>query len=166
MGNSTLIIDYLGEGLAADRPATLSISTSALGIYYATDTRTVSVWNGSGWDGLVAELASFLPGVVAAGARVRLALTGPITLPAGLTGSEATARVAAASAVTVTLNKISGGTTTAIGSISWAAGNTAGTFTLAEATSFAPGDLIEELWPTPADATLADVAITLRASRQ
>ncbi|ACI52196.1 conserved hypothetical protein [Gluconacetobacter diazotrophicus PA1 5] len=50
MASSTLIVDYLGEGPAANRPASLSISSAALGIYYATDTKVLSLWNGTGWD--------------------------------------------------------------------------------------------------------------------
>lgn len=61
MAFSTIIIDYLGEGVAAARPATLAgvISPTALGLYLATDTGALSAWDGSAWvaigaNGLVA----------------------------------------------------------------------------------------------------------------
>ena len=46
---STVITDYLGEGVAADRPVSLNISPTALGLYYSTDTGTLSIWDGSAW---------------------------------------------------------------------------------------------------------------------
>ena len=46
---STLITQYLGEGTAASRPATPSVATGCIAFYYATDTSTLSVWNGSSW---------------------------------------------------------------------------------------------------------------------
>jgi hypothetical protein len=49
MAFSAILTDYLGEGLASARPATLSIAPSALGLYYATDTTVLSAWNGSAW---------------------------------------------------------------------------------------------------------------------
>lgn len=50
MASSSRIIDYLGEGTAASRPASLSIASTALGLYYATDTKVLSLWNGASWD--------------------------------------------------------------------------------------------------------------------
>lgn len=49
MSNSTKIIDYLGAGTHASRPATPPISASALAFYYETDTTFLFVWNGSAW---------------------------------------------------------------------------------------------------------------------
>lgn len=53
-GHSSTIITYLGEGTAASRPTSLNIATSALGLFYATDTKVLSLWNGAtpGWDTL------------------------------------------------------------------------------------------------------------------
>lgn len=47
MSYSSLIVDYLGSGLAADRPASLAISPTTVGIYFATDTNVMSLWNGA-----------------------------------------------------------------------------------------------------------------------
>jgi hypothetical protein len=43
------LVDYLGQGTAASRPASLSLHTGALGLWYATDTSTLSVWDGAVW---------------------------------------------------------------------------------------------------------------------
>jgi hypothetical protein len=47
MATSTLVTDYLGYGTAASRPASPNLPTGAVGIYFATDTGAVSLWNGS-----------------------------------------------------------------------------------------------------------------------
>lgn len=171
MAYSTLITDYLGEGPAASRPASLNIAPTALGIYFATDTGAVSYWNGSAWisstgSGLPVEIATFVPGLPAAGLRVRFAAARGLILPASLTGSVAIARVAATGAVAVTLNHVVSGTPTAVGSVNWAASAAVGTFTFSASVTLAAGDILEALWPTPADATLADVAITYAATRE
>jgi hypothetical protein len=46
---STLIIDYLGVGLASARPATPNLFAGALGLYFATDTGALSSWDGTTW---------------------------------------------------------------------------------------------------------------------
>lgn len=170
MANSTLIVDYLGEGPAASRPVSLSIASTALGIYRASDTGAVSYWTGSAWvdatSGLPVELASFIPGLPPAGVRVRFAAGRALVLPTSLANSQAIARVAATGAVSVTLNHVVSGTATAVGSVNWAASATVGTFTFTASMTLAAGDILEMLWPTPADATLADVAITFAATRQ
>jgi len=48
-GTSTILSDYLGRGLASARPGTLDLSPGALGVYFATDTGALSLWNGSAW---------------------------------------------------------------------------------------------------------------------
>ena len=170
MANSTLIVDYLGEGPAASRPVSLSLASTALGIYRASDTGAVSYWTGSAWvdatSGLPVELASFIPGAPLAGVRVRFAAGRALVLPISLTGSQAIARVAATGAVSVTLNHVVSGTATAVGSVNWAASATVGTFTFSASVTLAAGDILEMLWPTSADTTLADVAITFAATRQ
>ncbi|WP_137803385.1 hypothetical protein [Caulobacter sp. 3R27C2-B] len=70
--------------------------------------------------------------------------------------SRAKAKVAATAATTIAIRKNG----SAWGTITWAADATAATVTIASPT-VAAGDLIEFVAPTPADATLAHVAITL-----
>lgn len=47
---SSIYTDYMSAGLDADKPSSLNIAPGALGFYYSTDTKTLSIWNGSGWD--------------------------------------------------------------------------------------------------------------------
>lgn len=49
MAFSSILVDYLGEGLASARPASPPISPTAVAFYYATDTHILSIWNGSAW---------------------------------------------------------------------------------------------------------------------
>ena len=44
------LIDYLGNGTAAARPASPSLTTGGIGFYYATDTEALSVWDGAAWN--------------------------------------------------------------------------------------------------------------------
>jgi len=43
------LADYLGKGLASARPATLDLHPEAVGLWYSTDTDTLSAWDGSAW---------------------------------------------------------------------------------------------------------------------
>lgn len=49
MAFSSILVDYLGEGLASARPATPPISPTALAFYYSTDTLALELWDGSAW---------------------------------------------------------------------------------------------------------------------
>lgn len=46
---SGLILDYLGSGAIADRPATPDLYAGSLGLWFATDTEVLSLWDGSTW---------------------------------------------------------------------------------------------------------------------
>ena len=47
MGGS--VVEYLGKGIAASRPASPSLSSGAIGLYWATDDGELSLWDGSSW---------------------------------------------------------------------------------------------------------------------
>jgi hypothetical protein len=50
MSNSTLIVDYIGRGLDADKPSGAPpIAGNALAAYYAIDTGILYLWNNSVW---------------------------------------------------------------------------------------------------------------------
>lgn len=49
---NTLITAYVGQGLAAARPATPTIDAGAIGFYYATDTAALSVYANGAWRGV------------------------------------------------------------------------------------------------------------------
>lgn len=44
------LIDYLGVGVIADRPTTPDLHPDTLGLWYATDTGTLSAWGGAVWE--------------------------------------------------------------------------------------------------------------------
>lgn len=82
------------------------------------------------------------------------------TLPLGASGA-AVAGVPATGSATYTLAKNG----TAIGTITWAAGATAGTISITANTSFVAGDILTMTAPASADATLANLAVTLAGTR-
>ena len=81
----------------------------------------------------------------------------PVTFPAGLSGSYGTCGTAAAATATFTIAKNG----TAIGTMVFAAGATSASFTMGTATAFSAGDVLTVTAPSPADATLANLAWTL-----
>lgn len=46
---SGLLIDYLGSGVIADRPVSLTLFADTVGLWWATDTTTLSAWDGATW---------------------------------------------------------------------------------------------------------------------
>jgi hypothetical protein len=46
---SGLIIDYIGSGVIADRPVAPDLYAGSMGLWYATDTNVLSVWDGTVW---------------------------------------------------------------------------------------------------------------------
>jgi len=81
----------------------------------------------------------------------------PVTFPAGLTGSYGTAGTAAAATATFAIQQ--NGTT--VGTMAFAAGAAAATFTMTAASTFIAGDVLTIAAPATADATLANLAWTL-----
>lgn len=43
------LIDYLGTGVIADRPVSLTLHPDTLGLWWATDTEILSAWDGTVW---------------------------------------------------------------------------------------------------------------------
>jgi len=84
-----------------------------------------------------------------------------VTFPSGLTDSRGVAAIAATGAKVIDLRKNGSN----VGSINFAAGATTATFTMASATSFAVGDVLTVVAPASADATLADLGISLAGTR-
>lgn len=108
------------------------------------------------------DIGLFIPGQPAASAMVfQFVVSRAISFPVNLAGSLAKAGTAATSAAAFTLRRNGAN----IGTIDFAAGSATATFTLAGGAAFAAGDVLEILAPSPQDATLADVSITLIASR-
>ena len=80
-----------------------------------------------------------------------------VTFPAGLAGSYGNAGTAATAAASFAIAKNG----VAIGTMQFAAGATAASFTMMSATAFAPGDVLTIAAPASPDATLANLAWTL-----
>lgn len=51
------LIDYLGADVIANRPATPDLHANTLGLFYATDTDTLSAWDGSTWEDITGQQA-------------------------------------------------------------------------------------------------------------
>lgn len=85
----------------------------------------------------------------------------PLTLPAGLSGSQAYAITASTGAYSFDILK---NESTVVGTVDFAAATNAGTFTFASQQSFAAGDRLSLRGETTPDASLADVSITFVGS--
>lgn len=108
------------------------------------------------------DLTAFYPGVPSASAIVtRVPVARAVTFPSGLTGSIAKSRVAATAQKIFDVQKNG----VSVGSITFAAGATTATFTVASAITLAAGDLLSIIAPSTADTTLADVGIVLAGTR-
>lgn len=84
-----------------------------------------------------------------------------VTIPAGMSGSRAVARVAATAETIFNVRKNGSN----FGTITFAAAGTVGTVAAALATAFVAGDVIDVVAPASPDDTLADIAIMLCGSR-
>lgn len=104
------------------------------------------------------DVAINFVGLTVSGEKMRIKIVRAVTLPASLTGSSADAGTAATASTVFTLKQ----NTTGIGTITFAAGATTGTFSFTSAVTFAAGDTFEIDAPATADTTLADIAFTFK----
>lgn len=130
----------------------------ALNVYFQTD--------GSGNDSAYYiapfDVPVFAPGLGVNNQKLtRLAMVRNITFPASATNSYAVASANAYANTTFTFKKNG----TSFATCQYSAGTAVGVFTQASDANFAPGDLLEIDGPATADATLADVGITLYGFR-
>src|SRR5215831_4648 len=91
----------------------------------------------------------------------RFVFAGTVMFPAGLTGSQGTAGVAATATTSYSIKKNGAN----VGTMIFAAGATAATFSMASATTFMAGDILTVVAPASPDATLANLAWTLVGSQ-
>ena len=104
-------------------------------------------------------------GKPAASLSVFIPVTIPISIAANLVGSVGYANTVSTGGAVFTLSKISGGSTTALGTITATAGSkTAFVFAGAGGT-LVVGDTLQLTAPASQDATLADLGITIHAVR-
>lgn len=127
---------------------------------YVEDEDVFVFWTGTAWErhGNY-DIGFFFAGTMTNAEIVaRLVAVRAFTIPAGGTGSQSKSEVASTGNVTFDLQKNG----VSFGTVRFNISNTA-TFTIATATSFAVGDVLKVVAPATADATLADVALNLRA---
>lgn len=107
------------------------------------------------------DLSTFFPGVPANSQLVlRWQAPRAITIPSGATNSQASAGTAATGSTTFTIKQNG----SSVGTIVWSASGTTGAFTVSSTINIAAGDVITITGPATADATLADISITLAAT--
>lgn len=93
-------------------------------------------------------------------------ITTPLTLPAGLPGSQAFCDIAPTGDAVVTFKKKTGADAwTTVFTITFAAGQTQGVFTLAADATLSAGDRVRPVAPGSSDATFAGFTATIVASR-
>lgn len=108
------------------------------------------------------DLLMFFPGVPTANQVMgRIIVPRAITLPSGLTGSYGSSITSAAAATTLTLAKNG----TSIGTVNFASGSATATFTFSSSVSFTAGNVLTLTNQSPADSALANVSLTLAATR-
>jgi hypothetical protein len=109
----------------------------------------------------------FIEGAPSASEVLWVALTDPGTFAANFSGSVGKAQVAATASTVVTIRKDTGGVLSTIGTATFAIAGTVPTLatTGGVAQSFVAGDLLGFLFPASPDATLAGIALSLRAQR-
>lgn len=148
------LLAHTGAGTAAARTLTST---------------TLTVTNGDGASGnptveLPAQpfdIASFYPGVPGnSQVLLRFVATRAVTLPSSLTGSQGSAGAASTGTATIDVKKNGSN----VGTVVFTASATA-TFTAGSPISLAAGDILTLVAPASADATLADIAITLAGTR-
>ena len=140
--------------------ATVTLRAGELSIVGSRGTNLVAL-AASAVGGLY-DIGLFIPGQPAASAMVfQFVVPRAISFPVNLVASLARAGTAATSAASFTLRNNGSN----IGTIDFAAGSATATFSLPVGAAFAAGDVLEILAPSPQDATLADVSITVSASR-
>lgn len=110
-------------------------------------------------------LAFMIPGLPAAGQTYNLVLPIAVSIPADFAGTVVFDNTEATADAEFTVNQISGGVVTAIGSVTiLPASKTAATLSVQAQVDFAAGDVLQLVAPVQ-DATLADLSVTFLAAR-
>lgn len=124
----------------------------------STVTATSYTLTGGGTVAAPSYVSGSLAGSPGAGQVIeRYIFAATVTFPSGLAGSYGSAGTAATAAASFAIAKNG----TGIGTMNFAAGATAATFTMASAASFAAGDVLTITAPASPDPTLANLAWTL-----
>jgi hypothetical protein len=135
-------------------------------LFFNTVGAELKIYNGTGWEIVQAGDSAVTPydisvtifGKPASAAAVgRFVAVRDYALPANLTGSKASCSTAPTAQTVFSLKKNG----TQIGTITFAASATTGTFSMASQVAFAPADVLTVVAPSPADSTFADAQFTL-----
>ena len=107
-----------------------------------------------------------IPGAPSAGITLwRIPVVSLFTIPANFTGSLAVAGTAATSSAVFTISYSRSGNTTQIGTVTFASSGNTGTFSSSSLYTAQVGDLIIVTTPSPSDATLANIGISILAKK-
>lgn len=138
-------------------------------LVFCQDTRTTFQWNSgsSSWSIMASprfDIPFFVSGKPASAQIVlNWIFAASITLPASLTGSQFHIATNPAAVMTFALSKISGGSSSSIGSVSFGTSGAA-TITFASAITFAAGDILSLVAPSPQDTAGSDVSMVFVGS--
>lgn len=140
----------------------VTLSPNTTQILYCNGTDCESLTGATGSGGNPYDLSFSVEGLPGdGGVMLRFICSRAIRLPSGLTGSEGKSAVAATGSSTFTVKKNG----SSIGTFNFGAAATTATFSLASDTDFTAGDILTIVAPSPQDATLADLAVTLAGIR-
>lgn len=128
---------------------------------YVRDEKTLYRHEGSAWgrfsSGKV-EFSIFAAGTLSNDETIyRLEVTRPFSLPSGLTGSRGSSGAAATGTPALSIKKNGA----EVGTATWSAAGSTATLAMVSSTSFAIGDILAVSGPATADATLADISLSI-----
>lgn len=158
-------VKNIGTGLLTVSPNGLTMDSRSASLTLSQGDACMVASDGANYksaNGRTLSMAVFAPGV---GSNSQVLLYMKMSLacifPASAPESYAAASIAATGSTTYTLKKNG----SSFATVNFAGAGTTGTWTQASDASFAPGDILEIDGPGTADATLANVGITLQGFR-